>query len=51
MAHEDDFIVLRVLDDAMRGFKNHFKTFVTKLTNAQKVMFQTINKQNIFNKR
>ena len=47
MAHEDDFVILRIFDDAMRRLKNHFKTFVTKLTNAQKVMFQTINKQNI----
>ena len=34
MAHEDDFIILRILDDTMRRFKNHLKTFVTKLTNA-----------------
>ena len=37
MAHE----VLRILDDELRRLKNHFKIFVTKLTNAQKIMFQT----------
>ena len=40
MAHEDGFIILNIFDDAMRCFKNHFKTFVTKLNNAQKVMFK-----------
>ena len=34
IAHEDGFIILNILDDAMRCFKNHFETFVTKLTNA-----------------
>ena len=47
MAYEDDFIILRTLDDAMRRLKNQFKTFFTKLTNAQKIMFQTINNQTI----
>ena len=51
MDHEDDFVILRILDDAMRRLKNYFKNFVTKLTNAQKIMFQNINKQNIFNER
>ena len=29
MAHEDGFVILNVFDDAMKYFKNHFKTFVT----------------------
>ena len=40
MTHEDGFIILKILDDAIRRLKNHFKTFVTKLTNAQKIMFK-----------
>ena len=39
IAYEDGFIILNIFDDAMRCFKNHFKTFVTKLTYAQKIMF------------
>ena len=39
MAHEDGFIILNIFDDAMRYFKIHFKTFVTKLTYAQQIMF------------
>ena len=39
MTHEDDFIILIIFYDSMRIFKNHFKTFVTKLTKAQKIMF------------
>ena len=34
MVHEDGFVILNILYNAMRCFKNHFKTFVTKLTNA-----------------
>ena len=39
MAHENGFIILNILDNAMRYFKNHFKTFVTKFTNALKIIF------------
>ena len=39
MAHEDGFIILNIFDNAMRYFKIHFKTFVTKLTYAQQIMF------------
>ena len=49
MAHEDDFVIFRILDDAMRRMKNHLKTFFTKLTNAQNIMLQTINKKKNFN--
>ena len=34
MDSEDDFIILNILYDVVRYFKNHFKTFVIKLTNV-----------------
>ena len=34
MDSEDDFVILNILYDVVRYFKNHFKAFVIKLTNV-----------------
>ena len=45
---ENTNIGFNIKNLARRIIKNNFKSTVTKLTNAKQIMFQTINKYNIF---
>ena len=46
----ENYFVVDVYHFTFRGFKYNLASFVTKLTNTQKVVFESFNKQNIFNR-
>lgn len=48
MAHESYFIINNTSNYTTGQLRTYTKVFVTKSSNAKKIMLKTINKQNIF---
>ena len=48
MPSENSLVTIDIYYITYKGFKYNLASFVTKLTNALKIVFESFNKQNIF---